>query len=347
MTGPWNRQLGAARHAPRARRRRARAGSLLVVTLWLVTILSVLAVAVARYLAVEIRLTKYIQARAQAKALARSGVYLAMQRLAQDMQDGEEAYDWLQDDWAVFPDGDPEDPTAWLVRLSSAKPDEESTPPAIVIRVTDEERKLPLNRVRDSLTDPWFMALSALLQSPVRAQRIVDYLDDNNEPFAPNGLEADDASNPPYLAKNGPVVAPEELLEIPDVPEAFRTLADFTSLATLHGKLNINTVSPEVLEALGMGSSAAQALAACRAHNVIFESEATILTTAESCVGATGLSDTERTLLVNDFGVSSQTFTVISEGRVQQPPVTARVEALIDRSTDAGGQIRILGWRES
>ena len=43
-------------------------------TLWLVTILSVLAVAIARYLSLEVRLTKYRLAREQAQALARSGI---------------------------------------------------------------------------------------------------------------------------------------------------------------------------------------------------------------------------------------------------------------------------------
>ena len=63
-----------------------RVGSLLIITLWLVTILSVLAIAVARYLSVEVRLTKHRLASEEAKALARSGVYLAMQRLTQDGQ---------------------------------------------------------------------------------------------------------------------------------------------------------------------------------------------------------------------------------------------------------------------
>lgn len=323
-----------------------RTGSLLVVTLWLVTILSVLAVAVARYLAVEIRLTRYAEAREQAKTLARSGIYLAMQRLQQDARgSGGEAYDWLQDDWAAFPDGDPEDPSAWLVRLPSAVADDAAAP-AITVRFVDEERKLPLNKVQDNPTDPWFEALSVLLQSPMRARRIVDYVDENTEPFGPEGLEGDETADPPYVAKSGPAAALEELSGIPELAEAFATLTAFTSVATLHGKLNINTVGPEVLTALGMSATTAQALAACRAAGAIFESEAAMLTTAESCLGPHGLSDAERTLLANVFGVTSETFTVVSEGRVQQPPVGARVEALIERSPDGSEPPRILAWRE-
>ena len=65
-------------------------GSLLIMSLWLVVILAVLAVAVARSLSVDVRLAKYRQAHDQARALARSGVYLALQRLARDAQAPEE-----------------------------------------------------------------------------------------------------------------------------------------------------------------------------------------------------------------------------------------------------------------
>ena len=82
-----------------------RSGSLLIMTLWLVTILSLLAIAIARYPSLEIRLTKYRAARDQAAILARDGVNLAMQWLAEDAQEGEspeggsgkKQYDWLGD----------------------------------------------------------------------------------------------------------------------------------------------------------------------------------------------------------------------------------------------------------
>ena len=103
-------------------------GSLLVITLWLVTLLSVFAIAVARHLSLELRLTKYQLARERAKALARSGVSLAMQQLAADAADAEEPYDWLGDDWAL-----PQE----AVQTADG---------VIQVRaIADEERKLDLN----------------------------------------------------------------------------------------------------------------------------------------------------------------------------------------------------------
>ena len=65
------------------------------------------AVAVSSYLSTETRLTRYHLARCQARAWAKAGVLLAMQRLASDAMQPEDAsqpelaYDWLGDDWAV------------------------------------------------------------------------------------------------------------------------------------------------------------------------------------------------------------------------------------------------------
>ena len=71
-------------------------------TLWLVTILSVLAVAIGRYLSLGVKMAGYRLAREQAVTLARGGVYLAMQRLADDPPEAEgQAYDWEGDEWAA------------------------------------------------------------------------------------------------------------------------------------------------------------------------------------------------------------------------------------------------------
>ena len=338
-------------------RLRRAGGSLLIITLWLVTILSVLAVAIGRYLAIEIRLTKYHLARAQAEAMARSGIYLAMSRLDEDGQGGTsaEGYDWLHDDWADFSDSNPEDPTTWVV----AQPAGGSTASAgtIEIRMIDDARKFPLNLVQDDDQDKWFNGLRELVGSSEPAQRIADYLDDNNDTFGSGGLDNDQAE-PPYVAKNGPVVALEELLDIPGMSEeTFGTLRDFATVAGTEGlgPLNINTVEVPVLAALwaaavldaGTAQAKAQQLAECREREqVVFESQGEIVFkvgAADGC-GMEGLSDDEKNLL-GSFGVLSQTFTVQSTGRLDDPAIVARVEARIQRFTD-GSPPRIVAWRE-
>jgi len=127
--------------------RRGSKGSLLVITLWLVTILGALSIAVARYLSTEVRLTRYRLARQEARELARSGVSLALAILQKDQKETP-TEDWSGDLWAV------------PLTVSPA-PGRQLT-----VTMTDEERKLNVNTA--TLTQ-----LSSLLGN--NAQAIVDY----------------------------------------------------------------------------------------------------------------------------------------------------------------------------
>lgn len=312
-----------------------RSGSLLIITLWLVTILSVLAVAVARYLSLEVKVTKYALAREQAGALARSGVYLAMQRLMEDAKEAP-AVDWLSDDWAL-----PEDP------LATARGE-------VRISISDEERKLDINAASEE-------ALTALSGSAGAAKAIVDYRD---EPEA--GEE-----RPPYYPKNEPVSTVEELHEIPEIaqagPEVFATLARETS-PYLEGKPeNGNTASREVLLALGLSAYTADKIEEFRAgpdgpdaheQDGTFEETAAIVPTLQAPPTNWKIADTaqdqKEQAILGTLGVVSNTFTVTAEGRVNHPDVHERVEAVILRGgcasrVPAGAPVLeacIIAWRQ-
>ena len=338
-------------------------GSLLIITLWLVTILSVLAIAVARYLSTEVRLTKYRLAHEQALILARSGVYLAIQRLVQDEQPkpGGKIYDSLADDWAVFPKGDPADPTAWVISLAVDPNDPASGTRELRIHMTDEERKIDLNQLPSDATT--FSAVSTLLTSDELTARLVDSIDGDATPFVvPQsrvvGLESDATLVPPYVAKNAHPVALEELLEVPGMtPEAISVLRQSTSVSyATQAKLNINTVAPEVLVSLGFSPDHALGIDACRKQGVVFDDLTTILTKADGCTGSAGaLQANEQTFLMNRVGITSQTFTIVSDGIVslsggslKRPPVHARVEAVIQRQACPANVPKpcVVAWRE-
>ena len=290
-----------------------------MITLWLVVILSVLAVSIARYLSTEIRLTKYRVAREQARALARSGVYLAMERLLQDTRSTEptyEPYDWLGDDWAV------------------ASNDGETT---ITTSIVDEERKLSLNQADEA-------TLTNVLHVPELAKAIVDYRDPADE------TENRPERQPPYYAKNSPFVSLAELDDLPDVTaEQFEVLSSQTSpYAT---SVNINTASPEVFAALGVSQGAIEQIVQFRdgpdgpdAHDAdgIFQA-GTLLNTLQDL----GLIDADRNLL-SRLGTTSQIFTIVSEGIFtnQRSSIHARVEVVIQRPATGSEPPKILAWRE-
>ncbi|MBI1992242.1 MAG: general secretion pathway protein GspK [Candidatus Omnitrophica bacterium] len=333
----------------------SRTGSLLVITLWLVTIITVLVVAIARYLSLEVRLTRYRLAREQARTLARSGVYLAMQRLEQDEATSEsdgKRYDWLGDEWASFPEGDPADPTVWIVPDQMRGTDPQASRWEIRIHMADEERKLNLNALPGP-GDVFFRAASALLGSAQLAATVEDALDAEDPP-APShslGVESDSAATPPYQAKNGPIAAFEELLELPGMAAIpIEQVSAFRQLTSVYlpvlSKLNINTVTPELLVAVGFREATAQAIRSCRERGTVFADPTTLVPTAEACVGPNGLSTSdpdEQGLLMSLFGVESHTFTVVSEARMDRPALRVRMEAVIRRSPDG---LQVLAWRE-
>lgn len=342
-------------------RLRRRSGSLLIISLWLVAILSVLAVAIARQLSLDVRLTTYRLARGEAEALARSGVYLAMQRIARDGDEPDgKRYDWLGDDWAVFPgpppagagagpQPDPDaDPSWWVVPFpGEARPAGRFTG-ELRVRIADEARRLPVNRASAE-------QLTRLTGEAALAQAILDARDE------PDAAEDRPGDTPPYFAKNAPFVAPEELAELPGVtPEMYETLRASTSpyLSTAEA-MNINTVSPEALRAVGLGEGAVELIVQFRdgpdgpqAHEqdgIFTEAGLAILQTLKDHAGVDLTGTDDGNLLITDqFGVSSEVFTVVSEGVVERPAVQARVEAVIRRAGCGGGGAGpcLLAWRE-
>ena len=331
--------------------RARRSGSLLIITLWLVTILSVFAVAIARYLSTEIRVTKYRLAREQAETLARSGVHLAMERLKHDAE--EDKVDWAGDDWAAFPGGDPEDPAKWVVIARQDGQGPSGSSERIEIHITDEERRLDLNADTTSAD-----LIDAVAGIPGIGQSIVSYRDqaklDEDQP---------DAS---YYAKNGPIRTFDELLDIPQVrqqmqkdPAALAPLFEQTTVYT-EGHVNLNTASEQVLLTLKKPliddgtilSSTIQNFVQRRGvgldgklggnDDCLLTEAPDTLTQLESCIGA------DPTRLVENLEHESSTFRVIARGIVAKPPLEYRVEAIVKRSGCPADSFSpcVIAWKE-
>lgn len=325
-------------------------GSILAITLWVIAALAAAAVAVSSYLSTEIRLARYDLARAQARAWAKAGVLLAMQRLASDAMQPEDAsqpeltYDWLGDDWAVPPDDARQtDPSRWHVEMSPT-PGAVSGAHRAVIAVKDEERLLPLSK---ALLD--VDILKSLLEDPEAAQALIEYQD---------------------TIKKAKVVVVEEVWALPPFqarPELKTVFAEHVSPYT-EGPVNINTLSAEAWKAIvhdpaanalidaltqardGAGgaappcyatgkTAAAQELADCaRMGDVMPVSQ--LLNSLDSVVG---------------FDVRSSTFSIIAEGiaGLSNADVRYRIKATVQRNASSartlmvgGVPFRVVAWRE-
>lgn len=325
-------------------------GSLLVVTLWLVTILSVLAVAIARYLSIEVRLTKYRETRERTKALARGGVYLAMQRLAQDAK--ADASDWLGDDWAAVPGADAEQPTTWVIFTDEA-PREATNRSRVEIQITDLERSINLNAaIKETLERP------DLAGSAEMAQAIIDYRD----PAEETETTIDD---PPSYPKDGAFATIEELLDIPGMADVFPRLHQLT-FAALDAvpalpEVNINTAQRDVLVALGADPTTVERLLASRPGpdglwgteddcNAADISEINHRFT-ECAFGRDRRPMDELSMLNGNtaiFTVKSSLFRIQSQAFMGSPSVMRRIEAVVRRSAQQGQDVTvdILSWRD-
>ncbi len=290
----------------------ARRGSLLVVTLWVVTLLSALAVATARHLTLDVRIARYRLARAEAHALAQGAVAVAAHLLGADSS----AEDWSGDSWAP--------PLGWA-------PDPGSV---VTVTVTDERGRLNLNEAS-------LETLTALTGRPELAQAIEDYRD------APDPAEDQPAAAPPYFAKNAAVEALHELWDVPGMePEVMAQLLAQTTVHTESGApLNLNSVAAEVLTALGVSADGIERIRAFRegpdgpeAHE-----QDGVFTATDFLQQLTdlGVSPEDRNL-VSGMVTSSDTFRVTAEARLAKPAARARIEAVVRRGADEPP--RLLAW---
>jgi hypothetical protein len=309
--------------------------------LWIITILGVLSVAVARYLSTEVRLTRYRLARHEARELARSGVYLAIQRLEQDRAEG---VDWLEDDWAFAP------VAPWVVSLAEDESAQEAN--RVEISIADEERRLDLN---GPLATPALLA--QLTGASEIGQPIIDYRD-------PPEPEVEDQPEVPYFAKNDPIRALAELLDIPAVrtlteenPKALTTLFEQATVYT-EGRINANTASEAMLLAVRAGAvppGLIRAFVEKRGAGPDGE-----LGGGDDCLLAAGANNTQDLAdcletdpatvgtLVSGLDYRSAVFRIVAKGIVKRPFVQYQVEAIVRRSDNpATPSTTILAWRES
>ncbi len=302
-------------------------GSFLVITLWLIAVLAMVAVALSRFLSTETRLIRYYGARAQARAWAEAGIRLGLQRLREDTN----VYDGLGERWATPSPEDREHPTKWIVSFPKG---------SVSITITDEERRLNLNTATEEM-------LTAFLGNAEAAKALVRYRSLEDE-------GADQSMQPPYQPKNARLATLEEAFDIP----AIRASSHVQQLIKEQGTVwtdavNINTASAEVLKTLVPGvepGTIDQVVAARPGPNgqlgddddCVAVDRATGANHLATCAGVGG--EAIVTLLSSPRTVSSSVFRIHAEGETAQPMTRYQIEVIVKRQGEE--EPVILAWRE-
>ncbi len=353
-----------------------RRGSLLLVALWLVAVLAMLSIAVAHREALEIRLVRSQIEAAQARALARGGVRYAMALLRADA--GRDQFDGLGDIWSVDqtpppsstprpPDSTPP-PSTEVGALTVVIPagDGMSREASITLRMVDEERKLPINRIGEKPVADMFQSLFGAEATKL----IANYIAPST---APPGGGDEPLPGLHYVPKHGPIAVLEELFDIPGLAEALPTSPPDALRASASpylgsgdkSHININTADEKILAAalstVVLDPSVSPASLARRI--VEFRWDLTDPPT-EQKNAFVSLNENDRRAIGNDNGLlsdlvnligpsltglfttQSSIFSVTSQARFAGSLLGAQVTAVIDRTNIGGKDSPIRAWRE-
>lgn len=261
------------RHTAPKRGTRRRSGSALIVTLWVIGLLSILIGSFAFDAQVEARITSYYRKRTKAEALAQSGVTVAEMLMAKSAEMGEE--------------DEPEDDDRWFDAARALKdgalmgwkePLGEGT---ITLDIVPEPARRNINNLdlaRNTNIPELEKHLERILEVgditwemwPDYIDPFIDWIDKNDEPRnSSEAAESDyyESLPEPYSAKNGPLDTVEELLLVRNfdrivlyggvIETGFEgeepiRISGIEDLLTTYGdgKVNVNAASARVLRTL-------------------------------------------------------------------------------------------------
>lgn len=325
----------------------SQSGFALLIVLAVIALLGVVIIGLnTRVVSHTIALKKYASSQ-KAYALATAGVEIA--KVALKLDGWENQSDSFFDRWAELPkviEGDDfegtievtiEDessklnPNAFLGKAEAGGKTEETRPQG---QETMGSLSQGQNARLDELQEILERLFEGLGMDAELVQSLMDWLDKDDEPRT-NGAESDYYADlrPPYAPTNGPLGTLLELRLIKGFThENFKKLQPYLSVYS-EGRVNVNTADKRVLECLSSKISpfVAEDILGARAKNPI-ESK-------EQLQRIPGLSDEFAGGVLNYFDVKSDTFRVLSTGKVGSLQET--LECILRREEDG---FRILRW---
>ena len=221
----------------------SRRGSVLISSLWILAILSVLALGIGFRISVELKLNRYAMDRLKARYIAMGGFVRAEDALSRSAN----TYDSMFACGLSFPDET--SMTSFFADTLGDGSFSVGYKDGSIRRagLRDEERCININTA-----DPIKLARLPGMTNEIAAC-IVDWRDVDNVPLDAGSEQGYyDLLERPYKCKNGPLTVSEELMLVKGMSAAlFAGIKDYVTVYG-DGKVNVNTAPYEVLIALGM-----------------------------------------------------------------------------------------------
>jgi general secretion pathway protein K len=223
-------------------------GSILIVTLWILTILLVFTLGFARRVKMELKLSAMLKDKIESAQITKASVRKAIAVLKSD----DSFCDTLNDVWSNNPDmfkGITINRGEFTIFYSREDNQEEE----ICYGLIDEERKININ------TASLEVLMSFEEIDEAIASAIIDWRDSDDTPLT-EGAENSyyQSLADPYSCKNGPFQTKDELILVKGVtPELLTKLKEELTVYG-EGKVNINTCSIKTLKVLGLNDNLSQ-----------------------------------------------------------------------------------------
>ncbi|MDD5423052.1 MAG: type II secretion system protein GspK [Candidatus Omnitrophica bacterium] len=324
---------------------RDKKGTILVASLWMLAILSVLAIGIGFRMSIEARLSKYAMDKTRALFIAKAGVYKTREFLSWDAND----FDSMTECGVMLIAT--EDKTAQLSKMftnvavgsgnySIGYFQEGKDYPGMM----DEERKININKASQRV-------LETLLGEDNKgiAAAIIDWRD-ADDMTSPGGAEDDDYSDLGYACKNEPFSVIEELMLVKGMaPEIFDAVKEYI---TVYGpddaKVNLNTATEKVIRVIGqstlppisdivMNEIASKRWGKKDEQAIGPESE-TVFTDENSIKDILNLGgyETDFGSIRNSFTTKSSYFRIESKAALDRSGVEKRIVCVVQRDAQKG-----------
>jgi general secretion pathway protein K len=323
-------------------------GSILILSLWILAILSLMAASLSFYAMIRMKVLRFYLNQVQGRYLAEAGINTALKVLIKEDKDDYQALTqkWSSNDTSFekksFQTG------SFVV--SYTREDEQGN---VTVRygLLDEERKININ------TAPKDVLLALPDATEELVDSIVDWLDKDSG-TGRQGAEKDYYADqdPAYPSKDGPMEALEEMMMIKGMtPEIMKKWKPYLTVYG-DGRININTASADVLKVAGLNEDLIEKIMAFRSgideklgteDDGVFKDEGGI---ARTLFEAEPLNSNDTGLLINlvskgVLGVKSKHFWIQSNGRIAGSGKNAKTISAIVEHIQAD-EFKIKYWQE-
>lgn len=308
-----------------------KSGTILITTLWILAILSILAIGIGFRVSIEARLSKYNMDKLKVLYLAKAGIVKVQGILLRCNED----CDTIRECGIVVPANiglsSTEDPLKGIFT-------ENLGDGAFVVSyeeegknyygMMDEDRKININRARQ----PVLENLLGKGNEDIAAS-IINW---RGTVQIPGGAWDNDYKSltPSYECKHADFSVLEELMLVKDMtPELFESIKDYITVYGQEDKVNINTATKRVMLAYGLDENWADIIIKIRNgedkiagtkddgvfHNIAKDTESWPLTLGE------------RDILGNSFTTKSNYFRIESKGMVDKSKIGCKIVCVVDK----------------